>query len=73
MLNTDTGARKSLAKPGRFAGRGNSDGELDAISSPAGAEKIMGLLAGGAPFCAAADRSIADKAAVNSRIRQPVG
>jgi hypothetical protein len=63
---TDTGACTSLAKFGRSESRGTSDGALDAALSPAGAEKMMGLLEGGAPFCAAADKTIADSATLNN-------
>jgi hypothetical protein len=62
-----------LAKFGRSENRGASDGALDAPLSPAGAEKMMGLLAGGEPFCAAADKSTADNAPANNDILKFAG
>jgi len=62
-----------LAKSGRSESRGESDGALDAAFSPAGAEKMMALLDGGAPFCAAADKNTADNAPANNRILKFAG
>jgi hypothetical protein len=57
-----------LAKFGWSESRGESDGALDAALSPAGAEKMMALLEGGAPFCAATDKTIADNTPANNGI-----
>ena len=65
---TDTGARTSLAKSGRSENRGISDGTLEAPLSPAGAEKMMGLLGAGTASPARADKTISDKAPARSGV-----
>ena len=64
----DTGARTSLPKFGGSESRGKSNGALETAFSPAGAEKMMGLLEGGASFCAAADKTTAANAPANNGI-----